>query len=699
MPIVNINDRLFGLQTKDTSYIISLTDEGVPESLYWGKRIDCLEDFLDESGKNLLLKNTHGSNLIREECSSFGGTCYKEASLKITFSNGVRDFRYRTVECKADGESLEIILEDKSYPFLMHLYYEVFPEENIIKKWRRAENRGKDPVFLERIFSGEYGIPGEGYESIQYKGRWGGEFQEYNETVDSGKRVSESLYGLTGHTVNPSFIIHKKATETVGDVYYGALEYSGNFKCVTEAVNSGWLNILIGITDTDFLWELKEGECFDTPAVYAGYSDAGFEKMSHTMHTFCRRHLMPQPYAEKPLPVLYNSWYSTEFDVQCKEQIELAKAASETGVELFVVDDGWFEGRNDDTAGLGDWYVDKEKFPDGLSELSDAVHDLGMDFGLWIEPEMVNPKSRLFQEHPDWIYSYPGREVIMGRNQYELDMSNPEVINYLTEQFDKLLGENRIEYIKWDMNRYASEMGTEHLLPSKWKELSYRNTQGVYSLIRELRKRHPYVEFEACASGGGRVDFGAMRYFDEYWVSDNTDALDRLFIQESYSRLYPAKYMRSWLTDDKEMNSRTIPLDFRMHAAMCGALGVGVDLNHISTRKKERITEHIREYKSVREIIQFGDLYRLSSLRQSDICALQYVKDDKSVLFVFLDHERYGREDYSVRLRGLEADKRYSLEIDGTRCVKTGGFLMNYGLKVKLCGDYDSKMICLEEII
>lgn len=697
MPVQNIKNKIFALQTEHTSYILSISEDGILENLYWGKKIERAEDFQGETSNEKTI-NMQGPQLFREECSSYGGMCFKEASMKIAFSGNVRDFRYRVSETRIKGETLELVLEDIYYPFAVHLYYEVFPEADIIKKWRRAENRGKSPVVLERFYSGEYGLAGTGYESINYKGRWGAEFMEYSEPVESGKKVYESLYGLTAHTVNPIFMVHKHAEEARGEVYYGALEYSGNFKCVVEAVNSGWLNILIGISDTDFAWTLKEGESFETPAVYAGYSDRGFEKMTHTMHRFCQKHLMPEIFAAKTLPVLYNSWYSTTFSVKCQEQIELAKKAAAMGVELFVIDDGWFEGRNDDTAGLGDWYVDREKFPGGLQELIDEVHRLGMKFGVWIEPEMVNPKSRMFQKHPDWIYRYPTREILMGRNQYELDMANTEVIDYLIQIFDRFLTENSIEYIKWDMNRYGAEQGSQALDPKDWKELNFRNTQGIYRLIRELRRRHPEVEFEACASGGGRVDLGTMRYFDEYWPSDNTDPLDRLFIQEAYSRLYPVKYMRAWLTDDFGMNGRKVPLNFSMHSAMCGTLGIGIDLNRTSTERQREIASYIEDYKKVREIIQFGDLYRLSSLKKQELQAVQYVKDGESVLFLFLDHERYGNTGYRIPLKGLEKDRIYQFEIDGKIWKKTGAFLMNYGINVKLGGDYDSRMISFQII-
>ncbi|MDY3919001.1 MAG: alpha-galactosidase [Candidatus Limivivens sp.] len=697
MAIQQIDNRLFALQTKHTSYIFQIEEGGLVETLYWGKRIRNPEDFAEDTAASHV-DLIFGPQRFREECSSFGDLRFRETSLKVSFSDGTRDFRYQVSKIQTDGRHLELVLQDIRYPFAVHLHYEVFEEEDIIKKWRTAENSGEDSIVLERFYSGEFSLPGKGYETWNFDSRWAAEFQAYSEPLETGKKVYESLYGLTGHNAGPFFLVHKDASETGGETWFGALEYSGNFKTVLETVNSGYLNILIGMSDTDFSWTLEKGECLETPAVYAGYADGGFEQMSHRLHSFCFRHLMPSAMAQKPLPVLYNSWYSTLFDVKVSEQAALAEKAASLGVELFVVDDGWFEGRKDDTAALGDWFADKEKFPNGLTGLIEEVNRLGMKFGLWIEPEMTNQNSRLYAAHPEWIYRYDTREVRMGRNQYELDMSNPEVVDYLIDLFDRLLKENNIEYIKWDMNRYAAEMGSRALEPSKWKELWLRNTQGVYRLIRELRRRHPQVEFEACASGGGRVDYGAMRYFDEYWPSDNSDPLDRLFIQENYSYFYPVKYMRAWLTEDYGMNQRKIPLPFAMHVSMCGSLGIGMDLNTASEETMEAIRHSITVYKEIRDLVQFGRVYRLKSLSRDEIHAVQYVKENRSVVFVFLDHERYGNRHHHLLLRGLKEEKRYRLEYNGKEEVKTGDYLMQMGLFVELKGDYDSILLQLEEL-
>lgn len=700
MSVKGYENEIYALQTRHTSYIIRVGEDRIPENVYWGKRIDRIEDFAGEASP--VPVNMQAPHCLREECASFGGMRFKESSMKVCFADGVRDFRVGRVYAETEENRLELVLEDECYPFRVRLCYEVFEEEDVIKKWRIVENTGEAPVVLERIFSAQFGLPGTGYESLNYNGRWGMEFQAVSEKITSGKKVYESFHGLTAHGNNPVFIVHKGMEEPFrenqGEVWFGSLEYSGNFKTIVEAVDAGLLNIVIGINDTDFAWTLKGGESFEAPAVYAGYTDGGLEDMSHRMHRFCRRHLMPSGLADKPLPVLYNSWYSTTFDVKCEEQIALAEKAARLGVELFVVDDGWFVGREHDRAGLGDWYVDRKKFPQGLKPLTEAVRGLGMRFGLWIEPEMVNPESRLYRLHPDWIYRYQTREVLMGRNQYILDMSRQEVREYLAECLDTLLSENDISYIKWDMNRYASEMAGGGLPAQEWKSLWHRHSLGVQWLINTLREKHPEVEFEACAAGGGRVDYGAMRRFDEYWPSDNTDPLDRLFIQENYSHLYPVKYMRAWLTDDFGMDGRKIPLSFAMHSAMCGSLGIGTDLNRTSEEKREEIKGYVETYKRIRNTVQLGELYRLRSLKNSDIQCVQYVGDGQSAVFVFLDHERYGDPLQRITLRGLKEDSLYRFVLDDREIVKSGAYLMQAGIGLSLCGDYDSRLLILEEI-
>lgn len=695
MAIQVIMDQLFVLQTKNTSYAFFLDGDGILVHLYWGKKIARAEDF---DTNTIIGEQGYHPSIDRkmEECSSFGMMRYKEGSLKTAFEDGVRDFRYRMIEYKIQENELIITLEDCHYGLQIILHYLVHEKEDIIEKWREAKNTGTEKITLERIYSAEFPIYGTGYKSINCNGSWADEFKAYTDNLNAGKKVYESLRGSSAHVACPFFIVHKDATETNGDVFFGALAYSGNFKIVLEATPYGYLNTLIGISDTDFEWVLCRGESFETPHVYAGYSDSGFGTMSNRLSKFSRKKVIPKETADKTLKVLYNSWEATTFDVTCKNQMELAKTAADMGVELFVVDDGWFGERSSDHLGLGDWYVNPQKFPNGLTPLIDKVNELGMDFGIWIEPEMVNKNSDLFRQHPNWVYQYKTREILEGRYQYMLDLTSSEVTSYLIEVIDKLLTENNISYIKWDMNRAMGECASHFMEAKDFKSIWVKHVYGFYSIIKEVRRRHPQVEFEACASGGGRADFGCMKYFDEFWVSDNTDPLVRLSIQETYSLIYPIKYMRAWVTDVASGNERFIPLQFKLYCSMCGALGIGMDLHKITKQEKDEVTEGIRKYKGFRDVILFGELYRLKSCHTDDFHAVQYQKDNKNVIFTFLIQQARGKEEYLLKLRELQEDVLYKYEVDGIAYKKSGAYLMNHGLQLKMHGDYASKCIVLD---
>ena len=682
---IQVKDNLFLLKTKSAAYAFRIDSQGQPEHLYWGKRIERAEDFLPREDAD--------PRYMERELSAFGDMRYLETGIKVMFSDGVRDFRFTVTDHQVNGDVLSVTLKDIHYPFEVTLFYKVHEEFDVLERWQVAKNLGTEPITLERFYSAEFVLPGNGYHSINFNGAWGAEFRTYDEPVDSGMKIYQSLEGVTGRVENPTFILHKNATEASGEVYYGALAYSGSFRVIAQAVPDRSTHVHLGISDQDFDWTLKDGESFTAPSVYAGYTDQGLAAMSNCMARYAREVLLPKVKANKPLPVLYNSWYATEFYVEVASQIALAKKAAAMGVELFVIDDGWFGKRNSDRAGLGDWWANPEKFPNGLQELISAVNGLGMDFGIWIEPEMVNPDSDLYRAHPDWVFRYPTREVFTRRNQYMLDVTNPQVIAYLTGLFDKLLGENNIAYVKWDYNRAMGECASSHNAPGS-KEIWVRNVQGFYELVKILRGKHPQVEFEACAGGGGRVDYGCLTRFDEYWPSDNTDGIDRLFIQEGYSLLYPVKCMRAWVTHEGNL-----PLAFRANSAMCGALGIGLDLTKATAEDLELLKEKVAQYKRIRETVQFGDVYRLQSLRRGDpIQAVQYEKDGHAVLLAFLVHSAYYRSRYNVRLKGLAEDALYKISLGGTDFVKSGAFLMHHGLDLPLRHNFESLIVELEKL-
>ena len=691
MSIQVLDHRVFHLRTATMSYVLYISQEGVVCNSYWGPSIDKTEDFADAAWFRPY-SNASVGQAMSEECSAFGNTRTKETSFKITYKDGSRDFRYHVSGYDIKDNLLSITLKDDFYPLSLTLYYRVYEDENIIEKWREVKNLGKEPVVIEKICSGEFSLSGTQWQSTNYSGHWSGEFQLNTDPIGCGIKTYESLHLTTGHNHAPAFVLHQNATEDNGDVYFGMLAWSGNFKISMQAVEGHYTNILAGINDRDFQWHLKGGESFLTPPVYAGHAQ-GFTAMTHRLTHFAQKRIMPPLLAHKPLPILYNSWESTEFHVAEQQQMHLAEKAAALGVELFVVDDGWFHNRSGDTCGLGDWWADEKKFPKGLQPLISHVKSLGMSFGLWIEPEMTNEDSDLFRQHPNWVYRYENRPILTSRNQYVLDMTNPQVIEYLYNAFHKLLTQNDIAFIKWDMNRYAFEVGTSTLPAQEYQSIWYRHVKGVYQLIDRLRKAHTHVEWECCASGGGRVDYGAMAFFDEFWPSDNTDPLDRLLIQWGYSFLYPIKYMRAWLTHGGALNKRTFSTDFYAHAAMCGNFGISRDLLKADDEEIKKMTDYVLQYKKIRDVVQLGDLYRLTSFASSPLQAVQYVLEGKSVLFAFVTATHFGRPYHHIKLKGLAPHKQYRYTLKDQSYEKSGQWLMNHGIHLLLEGAFTSSLI------
>jgi alpha-galactosidase len=527
-------------------------------------------------------------------------------------------------------------------------------------------------------------------------GAWGAEFLQTDCTLEGGSFVNESRRGTTGHNQSPYFIAHQGADEKSGDVFFATLAYSGSFKVRADRDLFGITRVILGLNDFDFKYELKGGEAFDTPKVFCAYTQ-GFGEMSRQMHDFAIKNVLPKTFAHKPLPILYNSWEATEFDISCEQQTQLAKIASQIGVELFVMDDGWFGKRNNDRAGLGDWFVNKEKFPNGLDELIDNINALGMDFGLWVEPEMVNPDSDLFRAHPDWAYHYDTRTACELRHQLVLNMTREDVQEYIFNCLNDLLTNHNIKYIKWDMNRPFSETGAENLDCPQM--LWYLHTKAVYDIVDKLKANHPDVAIESCSSGGGRSDYGALMHYDQVWTSDNTDAIDRMVIQKGYSLLRPIKTMRAWVTDIAGINKPT-SLDFRFNIAMQGALGIGGRLTKYSDEDLEICKKNIALYKKIRPIVQFGKLYRIMDIDNDEILVNQYVNDDKSksVVFIASNGTRFFKKGVPLRLDGLDESERYRIAFDNRTYEKTGAYLMNVGIDLKVRGVDYNRILTIEQI-
>jgi alpha-galactosidase len=495
---------------------------------------------------------------------------------------------------------------------------------------------------------------------------------------------------------NPFFAVDRgTATEEQGEVWFGALGWSGNWKIVVEHDAWGVLQASGGINDFDFAWHLEGGETFETPSFVGGYTEGGFGQASRNLHRYARKHILP---SKGHRPVLYNSWEATYFDIDEEVQGRLAEKAASLGVELFVVDDGWFGKRNNDRRGLGDWWVNRDKFPRGLGPLIERVHSLGMSFGLWVEPEMVNPDSDLYREHPDWVYYFPNRPRTESRNQLVLNLAKEEVRDHLFSVLDRLLTENEISFIKWDMNRPFSEPGWPEVPRERQREVWVRHVRGVYEILERLRQSYTGVAFESCSSGGGRVDLGILRYADQVWTSDNTDPFDRLKIQEGCSIAYPARAMMRWVADPGfwAKNRRT-SISYRFHCAMMGSLGIGTNLLKWSEEELRETGKLVRRYKEVRDIIQEGDQYRLLSPREGETTAVQYVSEDRrsSVIFVFRNPHQFLDPSPKIYPRGLDEGSIY--RVTDLEEPRSGGALMGRGIEVALEGDLTSVMIELTQ--
>lgn len=696
---IKVKDTVFALQGKTSSYVFAIENDQYVRHLYWGKTIQHVENF-ELTPVDRVDSMDAAIDGMAEEYAPFGGLRYKSTAIKATFADGTRDLVLSYLNYTLKNDTLTIHLKDANYQLFVNLCYRVIEDEDLIERWVEVENKESADVVLEQISSASFNLPGTDYYSTQVSGHWSAEQQLFREKLTPGKKVFESRKGVSGNNHNPHFIVDRNATEDTGEVFFGALAYGGNYHVTIETTQFQSVRILLSINPFDFQYRLKSGQTFTTPSVFSGYTDQGFSRMSNTLHTFCRTSLMPRQKRSEIHPVLYNSWEATKFTFTAAEQIALAQKAAATGVELFVVDDGWFGARDHDAAGLGDWVVNKKKFPNGLNELVNAVNKLGMEFGLWIEPEAVNPDSDLYRAHPDWIYHFDRRTPSTTRNQYVLNLTRKDVQQYLRDVLDKLLTEHNITYVKWDMNRPITEPGASNLDRDDERSLWYRHTMAVYALVDALRKKHPKVTFEACSSGGSRVSYGALQHFDQFWVSDNTDALDRLYIQEGYSYMQPVKAMRAWVTDCPNlMTKKTIPLEFRFHCAMTGILGIGGHLTHYTEEELTLAKKKIAEYKQIRHIVQDGDVYRLRSLRSGSIHAMQYVlKDKESVLFVFSPGQPYIHKHHLIKLKGLDPKRTYKVEKNGETFKKNGDYLMHHGLQVTYMGDYQSEIIGIRAV-
>lgn len=701
MPIHSFS-RYWILETAHTAYAFGLDPEGRLVNFYWGERLNLPDDYLCETTPLGWASFNDPGHLAREEYPAQTGLKYCEPCFKAHSADGIRDAVLKFEKAEQTPNELSIHLSDLLAGLQITLRYRVHEQVDLLERWVEVANTGAKPITLERILSAQWHLPrAREYRLSHLYGRWADEYRLARERLNIGVKVLESRRITTSHHANPWFALDcGNADEDAGEVWFGALAWSGNWKFIAETNEFGATRLSLGLNDWDFAWKLNPNETFCAPAVIFGYTRAGFGEASRRLHDYIREQVLPNGSALRQ--VLYNSWEATTFDVDEESQSKLAELAAEMGVELFVMDDGWFHGRNHDRAGLGDWWPDQAKFPRGLAPLIERVNALGLDFGLWVEPEMVNPDSDLYRAHPDWVIHYPGRARTEGRNQLILNFARRDAQDYIIEKLDKILSENNIRFIKWDMNRNVSEPGWD-TAPGDPRELWARYVQGLYRVWGELRQRHPQVTWQSCSGGGGRADLGILRLADQVWISDNTEPVTRLSIQEGYSQVFPASTMEAWVTD---MGPEYLSLEFRLHASMCGALGIGGHLVHWGEAKRREAARWIAIYKEIRPIIQFGDLYRLRSPQENAFSALQYVSKDKkeALLFAFRAHQNYIPHLEAcppLPLRGLNPTARYAIEdptnAQANPATRTGLAWMNIGLDLYL-KNYQSTLLRVRQV-
>ncbi|NJN17555.1 MAG: alpha-galactosidase [Oscillochloris sp.] len=676
------------LETANTGYALGLNAAGLLAHCYWGPRLTTAADYPPPPNPPAWGSFNNPAQLTPEEYPGYADIKFSEPCLKLSFADGVRDvvLRFESAAMPdGDRPELHITLRDAVYPFRLTLHYRVHAAYDLIERWVTAVNEGPTPIMIERIWSAQWHLPpGDSYRLSHLTGRFMDEFHLRREPLGHGVKVLESRRITSSHHHNSWFAVDRgHADEDSGAVWFGACAWSGNWKLAAEVTDFASTRLSLGINDWDFAWRLKPGESFSTPASCAGFTGDGFGGASRRMHDYIRDGVLP--HGRQLHQVLYNSWEATEFAVDEPSQTRLAELAAAMGIELFVIDDGWFHRRNHDRAGLGDWWPDTQKFPNGLQPLIAKVTALGMQFGLWIEPEMVNPDSDLYRAHPDWVIHFPTRARTEGRNQLILNMGRPDVQDYLIAKLDRLLAEHTISFIKWDMNRNVSEPGWPDA-PGDQRELWVRYVQGLYRVWGTLRERHRHIVWQSCSGGGGRADLGILHYADQIWPSDNTEPAARLAIQEGFSQLFPAGTMESWVTD---MGPQHLSLAFRFHVGMCGALGIGGHLEHWDAARRAEAAEWIARYKTIRPLVQLGDCYRLRSPQQHAFSALQYVAKDRSeaVLFAFRTHIPAPAILPPIYLRGLDPDAPY--EVEGIAGARSGRAWMHAGLSIALA-DFES---------
>ena len=696
---------IFYLNTKNTTYAMEVSGGQYLLHRYWGKRLKNPLDRADSSvysGRNLVPFDMPlgNSDVLPLEYSGYGNSDMRIPSAEFTFADGSRVSRltykgYEILDGKPaleglpatyceEGDNVQTLvihLEDTYQNVDVFLSYSVFEDLDAITRSTRIVNRG-ERMLLDSAMSATvdfYGSPEQ--EILHLDGAWTRERHITRQPVVYGNQGIDSRYGCSSAMHNPFIALcDKNATENHGNVYGFNLVYSGNFTAGAEKNVYNGTRAYIGINPTNFRFVLEKGDSFQTPEAVLVYSAKGLGEMSRIYHKLYRTRLCRGNYRDTERFVLINNWEATYFDFDEDKIVAIAEKAAKIGIDTMVLDDGWFSSRINDKCGLGDWYENRDRLPNGLEGLSKRINDLGMRFGLWFEPEMVNPGTELIKNHPDWIIHTKGRESYQVRNQYTLDLSREDVCDYIIDTLSGILSRANIEYVKWDMNRYMSAPGSALLDGARQGEVMHRYILGLYRVLETITSRFPNVLFESCASGGGRFDAGMLYYMPQTWTSDDSDAVERLKIQYGTSIVYPFSAMGAHVSAvPNHQVGRITSFEMRCNVALAGEFGFELDLNKCTEEELKTAEKAIKTYRKLGEVFHKGDCYRLKSPFDSDVCAIEFISEDKNTVILTLNSSKataYAPDEY-ILFEGLDENAVYTL--DGTDKRFGGDYLMNIG--------------------
>jgi alpha-galactosidase len=729
MPILwNEKDGVFHLYNSKISYLIQIVHGKYPAHLYWGKLVKTQQPATILAFKGRTFSPTtvpsdkiFSLDTLPQEYPAYGNGDFRSPAYQIRSSDGstVTEFVYDSheifegkrlleglpaayIEEESEADTLVLTMVDSLLGIGMNLHYTIYHDLDVITRSVSLEHLGSHDVEIQKCLSMSVDFHQSDWDWLHLHGTWGRERHIERQPLNHGIQSISSARGSSSHQHNPFIaLLSKDANEEYGDVYGISLVYSGNFQASIEVDPFQTSRLSIGINPFDFTWLLKPGEVFQTPEALMVYSSEGLGGMSRTFHKLLRTRVCRGGYRDKTRPVLINNWEATYFNFNEKKLMDIADAGKELGIELFVLDDGWFGHRDNAASSLGDWYVNKKKLPNGLKGLAHYLRKRGMKFGLWVEPEMVSPDSDLYRKHPDWCLHVPGRNRTQARNQLILDLSREEVGDFLIETLTQVFSSAQISYVKWDMNRNMTEIGSGALPPERQKETAHRYMLGLYQILEKLTQRFPDILFESCSGGGGRFDPGMLYYMPQTWTSDDTDAVERLKIQYGTSMVYPAITMGAHVSDvPNHQVGRTTPLLMRCHVAMAANLGFELNIDKLSGEDKKVAIAQINQYQQIKDTVCFGDLFRLLSPFAGMDTAWMYVSPDqeKAVVFYYKTLATPNPPFFRLKLRGLKSEEMY--RVNNGHHAYFGDELMKLGVTLPLIKkDFCSYIYQIDKVI